>query len=198
MATGGALEIEAKFRVADFTSVHSGLSAAGAARVGRVVETNRFFDRPDHSLRQAGCGLRLRSIRPLDGPARSATLTFKGPLLPGPLKTRPECEIAVNEADRAAELLRHLGFVETLTFEKVRESWRLGRCSVELDVLPLIGRFVEIEGPDEKEIDSARGILGLADARIERDSYLGLLVQRCREGGADLTRLRLPPEAVHG
>ncbi|MFO0973543.1 MAG: class IV adenylate cyclase [Phycisphaerae bacterium] len=170
------LETEAKFRFDDFAALRDRLRAIGAAYVGRVVERNRFFDRPDESLRRAGYGLRVRSVTILDGPARPPTITFKGPLKPGPLKQRPECELEMADADRAAELLANLGFVECFLFEKRRESWRIGDCLVELDELPRIGRFVEIEGPTVANIAGLQSALGCGDLPIERASYLALLL----------------------
>jgi len=63
------LETEAKFRVEWHEPVRMRLEAAGATFHGRVLETNRLFDRPDGSLRQAGCGLRIRSADGQGGPS---------------------------------------------------------------------------------------------------------------------------------
>jgi adenylate cyclase class 2 len=191
MSSDPSLEVEAKFAVRDLDDLRRRLRDAGAEYVGRVLEINRFFDRPDGSLRNDGCGLRVRSAVAEDGPGRGATVTFKGPVLAGPYKTRRECEVEVSDAGRAAELLTALGFVETFRFEKRRETWRLGDCSVELDELPRIGRFVEIEGPSNAAVAAAQARLGCASAELIRTSYLGLLVRYCESQGVPSSDLRI-------
>ena len=146
------LEIEAKLRVESLDPVRERLRAAGAELLGCVLEANRIFDRPDGSLRRGGCGLRVRSCVAESGDAPPATLTFKGPIVPGAFKSRDEVEVSVGDADVAVRILEALGFVVILAYRKRRESWRLRDCRVELDEPPHIGLFVEIEGPDDAAI----------------------------------------------
>jgi len=177
------LEIETKLRVDSHEPVRERLRAEGAARLGQVMERNRIFDRPDGSLRAEGCGLRVRSARnEVDGETH-ATLTFKGPVRPGAMKSREEIEIRIDDAEAAAELLTRLGFVVILDYDKRRESWSLGDCVVELDEPPALGLFVEIEGPDEAGIRRVQQSLGLESAPPERSSYVRMLVERARAGG---------------
>lgn len=189
MAAEHGLEIEAKLHVAEFDDVRTRLRQAGATCVGRVLETNRFFDRPDAMLQKFGCGLRVRSLQVLEGAGASPTMTFKGRMQPGPLKIRPECEVQVDDADAAASLLAQLGFVQTVSFQKRRESWRCGPCLVELDELPHIGRFVEIEGPSQGDVECVRGRLGFDAAVLERSSYLALIARHCEAHGLDASRV---------
>lgn len=180
--TSGPLEIEAKYAVGEHEPIRAKLRAAGATRVGCVIETNRFFDRADGFLQRSGCGLRVRGVSVVDGEPVSATITFKGPIRPGAMKVRPEFEVTVGDAEQAAVLMDQLGFAEFFAFEKRRETWRVRDCSVELDEVPVIGRFVEIEGPDEASVNSVAATLGFAGAAVERTSYLGLLLR-----GVDLS-----------
>jgi len=168
-------ETEAKFRVAAHEPVRQRLIRARATFVARVLETNRIFDRPDGSLRAAGSGLRLRHARE-ENRGSVTTVTFKGPVASGPFKSREELEMAVTDADIAAEFLKRLGFVEILAYEKRRESWRLGDCLVELDEPPYIGLFVEIEGPEENAICAARDELRLSEATYEEASYVQMML----------------------
>lgn len=173
------LEIEAKFALADPAALRERLRAERAEYLGRVRETNCFFDGPDHRLQRGGCGLRVRAIEVLDGPTQSATMTYKGPLQPGPLKTRPEYEVAIDDPAAAKALLAQLGFTQTFAFAKRRESWQLGACRVELDEVPHLGRFVEIEGPDDGTVHAAAARLGLAGQTPIAASYLALLARHC-------------------
>ena len=54
------LEIEVKLKVPDHTAVRERLMALNAQWVGKVRETNVFFDRDGGSLRKADSGLRVR------------------------------------------------------------------------------------------------------------------------------------------
>ena len=76
-------------------------------------------------------------------------------------------------------LLTSIGFVEVLRFAKRRESWRLAGCRVELDELPKLGCFVEIEGPSEEAIQAVREQLGLVDSESVTRGYPELLSAAC-------------------
>lgn len=182
------VEIELKVHVDSHEPIRAALAAAGAKRFGAVVETNHFFDSPDMGLLGRGAGLRVReaiSIGPSDetGPAMvtpiqattHTTMTFKGPQQVGPFKTRGEIEFAVGGAAAAINLLTAVGFLETLRFQKRRESWTLGDCNVELDELPRLGRFVEVEGPTDDAIRAVALKLGLDPSASIRESYAALL-----------------------
>lgn len=158
--------------------------------VERGIETNEIFDRPDGSLRQRGFGLRIRSFD-IEGGETRATLTVKGPRLPGPLKKREEVETRVEEAARAARILEMLGLVRVLCYEKRRESWNLDACRIELDEPPHIGLFVEIEGPDEAAIRTVQERLGLAGMTHVPTSYVKMLAEYCDRYGITEHVLRL-------
>ena len=163
-------EREAKFKVAGFSAVLRRLRGAGAKHLGTVLQTDRYFDTPAGRLRKADRGVRIRLSRRLAGPGGldpRALLTFKGPRAPhGKLKVRREVQTYVDDAAAAAAILEALGLVATMTLRKRRASYRLGRCRVELDELPYLGRFVEIEGPSRRAIEAARDLLGLAGPAI--------------------------------
>jgi predicted adenylyl cyclase CyaB len=82
------------------------------------------------------------------------------------------------DADSMRRLLSELGYEEMLVVEKKRRLWRLDRCEVALDDLPLLGCFVEIEGPDEKEIADVQERLGLLDLPHIAKSYAHLIKEQ--------------------
>ncbi len=180
-----ALEIEAKIRLADHEEVRQALRRCGATCLGAALETNRFFDWPDASLRLGDQGLRLRLAEPYpvpDAPQRATdaprvTVTFKGPQRKGAskLKVREEFEFRADAAEGPAAVLTALGLVNTMTFQKRRESWDLGDCRVELDELPALGLFMEIEGPSAEAIAAAIADLGLTEAEMIRTPYSFML-----------------------
>ncbi|GMU32845.1 MAG: class IV adenylate cyclase [Planctomycetia bacterium] len=188
-----AQELECKIAVPSHDRLVELLRAAGANRIGRVRETNRLLDTPDRALVHRGCGLRVRTIEVLDGTGPPSSLAFKGPVQESAFKCREEIQIDLPDRNpaspengaRAGEgmlrLLHAIGFAEWLTFEKNRESWQLDECAIELDELPLLGRFVEVEGPDDHEIRRCLEALGLDAARSIQTSYPGLLAKRMGE-----------------
>ena len=78
-------------------------------------------------------------------------------------------------------MLQRLGFDIDLMFEKRRESWTLEDCKIEIDELPHLGQFVEIEAASETTIMNLRAKLGLNDLSLERRSYAELLSAHVRE-----------------
>lgn len=200
-----ATEIEIKLRLADPNSLRRRLRSAGATRHGLFYERNTLFDRADRSLRAAGVGLRIRVVRSLDpaGSPSRATLTVKGPRRPGTLKAREEIECDVADADAVTGMLGLLGYRPTVIYEKRRESWRLDRASVEIDELPRLGWFAEIEAidPDETSAEAAvlrvRTALGLDSAVAVPESYVELAAAEC-DPAAAVAELAFAPDAGTG
>lgn len=176
-----ALEIEGKFRVASHDAVRKRLESLGARRLGAAKEVNHIFDNADRSLLAADCGLRVRDFEEVAGEPKEATLTYKGPRQRSAIKIREEIETTVGNAAGACRMLAVLGFVEVLVFEKRRESWRWGACEIELDELPYLGCYVEIEGPSEEAVGQVQRELELQAAEAIRSSYIALLIDYCRE-----------------
>ncbi len=178
-----AVEIEAKMKVDSFDAIRAKLAEVGAVRKGEAMETNIFFDTDDRSLLAADKGLRLRTTQPLpDGPAKH-TITFKGPRQHGPLKSRDETELGATDAKDAIALLEVLGFNKVLSFEKKRQTWKLADCLVELDELPHLGLYVEVEGPKEDSVMKVRDSLQLGSRPIIKASYVALLMTYLQENG---------------
>jgi adenylate cyclase class 2 len=177
------LEIEAKMKVPDFDAVRQALSASGAKHIGAVLEINTFFDTADRILLSQDKGLRLRRTRDQRTSQERFVITVKGPAQPGELKSRDEAETDVNDGDSASAVLMALGYAPELSFEKRRESWTLGGCKIELDELPLLGRFVEIEGPDEPTVMRVRQRLGLSNLPPIKTGYISMLARHLQETG---------------
>ena len=178
-----AVEIEAKMSVPDLEAVRARLRDLGAEPAGKVVETNTFFDTEDRSLLAADEGLRLRRNLSVETNTDEHVITYKGPRQHGVLKSRDEVEVTVGSSDDATQLLERLGFVRMLSFEKRRESWKIGRCKVELDELPYLGSFVEVEGPGDQAVLAVREQIGLTDRPIVKSSYIALLMSYLQERG---------------
>ncbi len=177
-----SVEIEAKMKVESFELIRHRLETLGGLRQGLVREVNVFFDTDDRTLLAADKGLRLRTNSPVDGD-ENHVVTFKGPRQHGPLKSREEKELRVADAKDASALFEALGYRKILSFEKNRESWKLNGCSVELDELPYLGLFVEIEGPDDQTVMKLREAMALGQAPIIKASYIAMLMSHLQEAG---------------
>jgi adenylate cyclase class 2 len=88
-------------------------------------------------------------------------------------------------------ILEQLGFVQSLRYQKRRESWKLERCRVELDEIPHLGRFVEVEGPSDKAVMEVREKLGLSANTLIKASYVAMLTAHLQERGESTTEVLL-------
>lgn len=189
-----ALEIEAKMCLADPQSLRQRLRAVGGVFSVCCVEVNCFFDTVDTALLQRDCGLRLRVERSEGGPQK-VVLTHKGPRTCGVLKSRDEHELEVASAADAEMLLEALGYRRQALFEKIRERWIFEDCRVELDTLPFLGHYLEIEGPDEEKVLAVRERLAFSAVPIVRPSYVALMVAFAHEHGLDPGAMTFTQEA---
>lgn len=174
------LEIEIKVKLDSHDGVREKLRARGAVRRGTVRETNVFFDRRDGGLVAGDCGLRVRFIA---GEGK-ALLTYKGKRLMDALRSREAYDVHVEPGDQMVPMLEALGFVRVQSFEKDRETWEMDGCLVELDELPVLGRFLEIEGPSEEAVQRVRKSLGLENAAAEEVGYSKMVAGYLRGSGA--------------
>jgi adenylate cyclase class 2 len=177
------VEIEIKVKVEDFEPVRSQLRTLGATRIGEVLETNTFFDTPDRRLLAGDRGLWLRTNRDTESGKATHVVTYKGPRQPGAAKAREEREVEVADPDACAAIFEAVGYEAELTFEKRRETWKLDDCKVELDELPLLGKYAEVEGPSETEVETARRQLHLGDLPHISDSYIAMLIKHVTQSG---------------
>ncbi|MHC4520442.1 MAG: class IV adenylate cyclase [Planctomycetota bacterium] len=167
------VEIEAKLKVDSLEAVERQLAACGATYVSQKVQVDCYFDTADRQLTQTDRCLRLRTER--SGEHERIVLTYKGPKQTDDFKKREEVNLDVADAAAVESLLQGLGYRRALAFDKRRSVWDCDGCEIALDELPLIGVFVEIEGPDSERIGRVRTALGLAEAPHVMESYASLI-----------------------
>jgi adenylate cyclase class 2 len=166
------VEIEAKLKVDSLLEVEEKLTEFGAEFIAEQLQTDYFFDDAIAALTTTDRCLRLRR-QSVDGSERFF-LTYKGAKEKSNFKKRQEIEIEIIEAESTQKLLSALGYEKVLVVEKKRHLWQLGRCAVALDQLPLLGDFVEIEGPNNEEIADVQNSLGLSELPNIKESYAQL------------------------
>jgi adenylate cyclase class 2 len=148
-----AHEIEVKFKVDSHRPIRRAINSLGAKYVATIVQEDSYYDTPDQALLANQSGLRVREIKVLRSapgarPNGQPILTYKGPLQVGrKAKVRREIETPLETPDSIKQILQALGHHLILSCQIRRTSYRLGRCLIELDELPLLGTFVEVEGP---------------------------------------------------
>jgi len=167
-----SIEIEAKLKVDSLQEVESKLRQLGAEFLAEQLQTDFLFDDANAALITTDRCLRLRR-QSVTG-CESFFLTYKGAKEKNNFKKRQEIEIEIKEAESIQKLLSALGYTKVLVVEKTRRLWKLDGCFVALDQLPLLGAFVEIEGPDDKTITDVQQKLALADLPHIAKSYAQL------------------------
>jgi len=157
-------ELEVKARVDDPAALERAIGAAGAALEFRGAMTDRRFDR-EGALAARDEVVRLREYAPGDG-AGYGVLGWKGPSTTrGDYRHRAELELRVEDASAALELLRRLGFAETLRIDRRVAVYRLGGATLRLEWYPEMDVLIEVEG-DPAAIERAVAATGLDRGRF--------------------------------
>lgn len=184
---GDRFEVEIKFANVDAADIERRLREFGSTRIGEQLEVDEYLSHPCRDFRASGEVFRIRRRD------ESVELTYKGPKLSGPAKTREEIEIGCGTgADALAavsKLCDRLGFEAVRTVQKRRTSYRThfagAPISVTIDEVDSLGTFAEVErlanGTDalsaaQDAVVKFSELLGLR--QVEPRSYLRMLLDR--------------------
>ncbi|MFD6528754.1 class IV adenylate cyclase [Streptomyces sp. NPDC060184] len=115
------IEAELKARVHSPESVMRQLDERATARI--EVYRDTYYDRPDGSLEAAGRELRVRTVHGVD--STRTVLTYKGAVVDEASGSKPEQETVVEDAEATHEILRGLGYVVHIAFEKRCRNYQL-------------------------------------------------------------------------
>ena len=178
------LEAEVTLELADAAAerLRRRLDELGAAPEPERRQTDVYLAHPTRDFATTDEALRLRR----DG--AELRVTYKGPKLDPPRKTREEIEFALDTDEPTARLLfERLGFRTVATVAKRRVEYRLPGpppIVVSLDEVEGLGRFCEVEtaatdvATGRRVLEAALRLLGLEDAEPIATSYLELLLHR--------------------
>jgi adenylate cyclase class 2 len=183
-------ETEVKIRLSNKSAALDRIRSSGYREsVSRLFEANTLYDTSDTQLRRKQMLLRLRQV------GGRAVITWKGPGIAGPHKSRPEIETTIGSADTMSQIFHQLGLHPIFRYEKYRtEFTRPGQPgTITMDETP-IGDFLELEGPPDWIDDTAR-LLGFSRADYILDSYVKLYVADCERRGLQPTHMifAIPP-----
>lgn len=144
------------------------LALGATPRWPRRLQRDVIVDTADGALVSRGCALRVRDD---DG---DAYLTYKGAVVPGPLKVREELETSAASAECLLAILAALGYQPVFRYEKYREELAVPGALIAIDETP-IGTFLEIEGLEDA-IHEWAARLGFSPADYITTSYRTLWV----------------------
>ena len=180
------LEAEVKLRIDEDRRerLQRHLIELGACADPPLEQADIYFAHPTRDFASTDEALRLRQD------ARGLRITYKGPKLDPPRKTREEVEFPITTSlDTATTLLEKLGFSTVARVVKTRRDFRIDPpypAVVSLDVVAGLGTFCEVEVETEsveagrRALDSLLDRLGLDDLPLLDESYLEMLLKTPR------------------
>lgn len=93
------------------------------------------------------------------------------------ISEREEKEYTTESPDSALEVFYSLGFRPLQIVEKKRTSFKKKNVKVELDEVPFLGYFIEIESDNAEGVKNTCSQLGLGNLIVENRSYLEMSLQ---------------------
>ncbi len=134
-------EVEAKFIVTDVPKFLSLLRDSGYVESGRESHVDTYMRHPNRDFRKTDEAFRLRRVN------GEAVVTYKGPRLPGKVKTRPEIELSIgaNDHEQWLEMYENLGFEPVVAVRKERTLFKRGGSAEHLNELELVVMLDEVE-----------------------------------------------------
>ncbi len=139
-------EIEVKILEIDVTAVRQKISDLGAKKILDDELSYVILDDKKHSLFKEKKLLRVRKSK------SEAHLCFKNKAKKGKLREAEETEVKVDNYEDTIKIFKKLGFVTRHKGKKHRESYKLGKVKYELDTMPGIPTYLEIESDNEKDL----------------------------------------------
>jgi len=166
-------EIETKLKVDSHEDIEATLKKLGAKFTEVQFHRDDYFDDARGSFAAGDKCIRLR--RQKTDHNQKTFLTYKGPKEKHQVKKRREIELELSNAENAHQIFIALGYKLVLTIEKKRTLWQFNHCDIALDDLPLLGKYLEIEGPDAKTISDVKKSLNLSHLPHINESYACLI-----------------------
>ena len=186
-----------KFRLVDHDRLDRWLIERGADREPEITQEDMYLSHPSRDFALTNEAFRIRRIE------ADNRITYKGPRLTGPTKTREEIEIVVASGDAVfsqfLRLFENLGFRPVATIRKSRTPFHVNRqgrvIEIALDRVAGLGDFAEIEtlAQTESELPAAQeAVLTLAHelglTEVEPRSYLRMSLELRKQHAAEAPR----------
>lgn len=181
-------EAERKYRC-DHETLREVLVDAGFTHEGTIEQVDRYVDHPTRSFAVTDEALRIRTVTTDTLDAERTELTYKGPQVGETAKTRAERTVILDSASMLQGILTAVDFEVVGSVHKQRERFVRDDTVVTLDMVDGLGEFAEIEVQTdasgieqaEEELAQIADELGLSDAMLVEETYLGLLLKNSSE-----------------
>jgi len=152
-------EFEVKYLNINPKEIEARLKKLGAKKVFDRLYRVNIFDYPDLRMNAEAAWLRMRDE------GDKITLTYKKRL---GTKNKgenddgmKEVEITVNDYEKTAELLHSIGLADKFIEEKRRIRYILKDIEFDIDYMPALDPFLEIEASSMKKVEEGIKLLGL-------------------------------------
>jgi adenylate cyclase, class 2 len=139
-------EIEVKILEIDVDAVRKTLLDLGAKKILDDELSYEILDDREQNLFKEKKLLRVRKSK------SEAHLCFKSKAKKGKLRQAEETEVKIDNYDDTIKILNELGFITKHKGKKHRESYKLDKARYEIDTMPGIPTFLEIEADNEDDL----------------------------------------------
>lgn len=147
-------EIEVKILGVDPAEIRNRLKALGAGKFFDGDIHSISYDYPERRLEEAGLMLRVRKA------GERVELCFKGKNTSKIFKAKEEIEVLTSSFEDTCTILERVGFTRLYERSKRRECYRLGSVKFDMDTLPGIPPYLEVEAATEAAVEHAVTDLG--------------------------------------
>lgn len=152
-------EIEVKFLDIDVKDIEKRLKKIGAKKVFDRIFKSRVFDYPDLRLNGEAAWIRLRDE------GDKITLSFKKRVGTKDLGENDdgmiEHEIIVSDFEATSQIFFSAGFIQKFYEEKRRIRYMYKKIEFDIDFVPALKPYLEIEANTWGDIDKVIGVMGL-------------------------------------
>ncbi|MGV8163033.1 MAG: class IV adenylate cyclase [Candidatus Nanoarchaeia archaeon] len=149
-------EVELKILEINIKDIDKRIISLGGNKKGKFLIKSAFFDFPDGRIKKNKELLRLRTV------GDKVELVYKqNSHNEHYFKVCDEHQVELDSFENAELLLAALGLKKIRYYEKYRTSYTLKDLKIEIDELPGVPAFLEIEG-EKKEIEHTVVLLGFS------------------------------------
>lgn len=152
-------EIEVKFLEIDHEELEAKLMSLGAQKTGEYFYKVKAYDYPDKRLGKENAWVRLR------GDGTHVTLCYKQRLGLSDNRLKDsgmkEVEVTVDDFEKTDQILASIGLVEKFVEDKRRTRYIFDGVEIDLDEVPLLPPYLELEGGSWEALEKVSDLLGL-------------------------------------
>jgi adenylate cyclase class 2 len=152
-------EIEVKVLEIEPARIISKIEQLGGVQAGNWLIRTQVYDFPDRRLLSQGSYIRVRNEGSIWHWTYKRKISQSAKCMEA--KTMEELDVEASDPETVHHILQALGLEVVLYFEKKRQHYKNGSVIFDVDELPTIPPFLEIEAPSLQEIHDALEKLGI-------------------------------------